>query len=174
MKTLLISGSPRKGNTEFILSKIYDSLKGEKDLVLLRNRNIQHCKGCLACDETKKCAINDDMAGILDKMILADTIVIGTPSYYYNVSGLLKDFIDRTTPLYETGKLDNKKVFTVISCGEEEKGNEAVGKTLKDFSDLHNMKYQSSYYFHGIEPNAVQNNPEVIKKIDEIIVEIEK
>lgn len=38
-KILFISGSPRKGNTEFVLNKIYKAVKGKKELILLRNKN---------------------------------------------------------------------------------------------------------------------------------------
>ncbi|MEI7424847.1 MAG: flavodoxin family protein [Candidatus Staskawiczbacteria bacterium] len=172
MKTLLISGSPRKGNTEFILNKIYDSLNGEKELVLLKNKNIQHCRGCFACKETKRCVMNDDMAEILDKMVWADTIVIGTPSYYYNVSGLLKDFMDRTIPLYETGKFTNKKIVVTVTYGEEDEGNKMVGNMIKAFADINEMNFISAHYFKGLDPDDVKNID--VDLMSKIIKEIEK
>lgn len=175
MKTLLISGSPRNGNTEFILNKIYDSLRGEKELILLKNKNIQHCKGCLACDKTKKCVIDDDMTEILNKMIWADTIIVGTPSYYYNVSGLLKDFIDRTNPLYETNKLKGKKALAIICCGGKDKKDKAIGGMIKNYTDCYGIKFINSYCFSGLlKPNSARNDSKTIKKIGAIVKKIEK
>ena len=51
--------------------------------------------------------------------IEADLIVIGTPNYFDNVPGLMKDFIDRTVPFYETDKLKGKKLITIVTGGEK-------------------------------------------------------
>jgi len=48
---------------------------------------------------TNPCAIKDDMADLLLKLENADGIIIGTPVYYCNVSGLLKNFMDRCNTL---------------------------------------------------------------------------
>jgi len=175
MKTLLISGSPRQGNTEFILKTIYNSLAGEKELVLLRNKNIQHCRGCLACGKTKKCIIKDDMAEMLDKLIWADTIIIGTPNYYDNVSGLLKDFIDRTNPFYETGKLKNKKVFAIVIGGSKiEYSEQLASRLIKDYIDAHNMKLIDSFCFKALNANELSEDTKILEDIDKIVKKIEK
>ncbi|MCX6789437.1 MAG: flavodoxin family protein [Candidatus Gribaldobacteria bacterium] len=118
-KFLLVSGSPRSGNTELILKKIFEALPKEKELILLRQKNINHCKGCLSCDKLKKCVQRDDMQAIYPKMQAADVLIIGSPNYFDNVSGLMKDFIDRTNPFYKTDKLKNKKAFFVVVGGGE-------------------------------------------------------
>ena len=50
-KILLISGSQRKGNTDFALSTILNKIEGEKELIFLRDKNIKHCLGCLSCHD---------------------------------------------------------------------------------------------------------------------------
>lgn len=173
MKTLLISGSPRKGNTEFILNKVYKALKSKKELVLLRNNNIKHCVGCLHCDEHKKCAIQDDMQEIYDKMLEADVIIIGTPNYFDNVPGLMKDFIDRTNPFYETDKLKGKKLITIVIGGGKIKNSKKVGEqALKYFSDGHQMETIGSYYFQALHLKDIKNNPKTKVAVDKIINKI--
>ena len=169
-KFLLISGSPRKGNTEFILNRIFDSLEGEKELILLREKNIRHCLGCLSCGKTKKCVIADDMQDIYGKIENADVIVIGTPNYYDNVSGLFKDFIDRTNPFYETGKLKGKKMIAIVVGGGEIKHTDFVTtQILKTFAESHEMTLTSSHCFQALTPTEVETNPDSLTQIDEII-----
>lgn len=172
-KFLLISGSPRKGNTEFVLNKIFDSIEGEKELILLREKNIKHCMGCLSCDKTKKCVIDDDMAEILKKLENADVVVIGTPNYYDNVSGLMKDFIDRTNPFYETGKLKGKKMFAIVVGGGDVKNSEFVGnQILKNFAQAHEMDFVGSHCFQALKLGELETNPELQAQIDKIIKSI--
>ncbi|MFA6285592.1 MAG: flavodoxin family protein [Parcubacteria group bacterium] len=169
MKTLIISGSPRKGNTEFVLNKIYKSIQGEKELILLRNKNIKHCAGCLYCDEHKKCAIQDDMQDLYSKMQEADIIVLGTPNYFDNVPGLMKDFIDRTNPFYETDKLKGKKLITIVTGGGKIKNSKRVGEqALKYFSDAHQMRLVGSYCFQALHFNDAEKNPKTKIAIDKI------
>ncbi|MBI5765956.1 flavodoxin family protein [Candidatus Falkowbacteria bacterium] len=61
MKYLLIAGSPRQGNTNYILEKIFSEIDGEKDILYLREKNINHGLGCLVCDETNKCVQKDEL-----------------------------------------------------------------------------------------------------------------
>jgi len=173
MKTLFISGSPRKGNTEFILNKICKSIKGKKELVLLRNKNIKHCAGCLYCDEHKKCAIQDDMQELYGKVQQADLIVIGTPNYFDNVPGLMKDFIDRTNPFYETDKLKGKKLITIVVGGGAIKNSKRVGEqALKYFYKAHQLKLAGSYYFQALHLGEVENNSKSSGTINKIVKKI--
>lgn len=169
MKTLIISGSPRKGNTEFVLNKVYKSIQGEKELILLRNKNIKHCAGCLYCDEHKKCAIQDDMQNLYSKLQEADVIVLGTPNYFDNVPGLMKDFIDRTNPFYETDKLKGKKLITIVTGGGKIKNSKRVNEqALKYFFDAHQMRLVGSYCFQALHFDDAENNPKTSVAIDKI------
>ena len=78
----------------------------EVEKVNLREKSIQFCKGCLACqrdgvkemflagDCSKACVIKDDAAEIVQKMHDADVICWATPIYYYEMSGQMKVMID--------------------------------------------------------------------------------
>lgn len=171
MKVLLISGSPRNGNTEMILNKIQESLSGiESKLILLREKNIDHCRGCLFCDKTKKCAISDDMDNIRNEMLWADVIIIGTPNYYDNVPGLLKDFIDRTNPFYETGLLKGKKMINIVTGGgnKGDTGKVAEGP-LADFGKAHDLDIVGNFIFEGLNVGEVLNDEDFNQNIEEVI-----
>lgn len=170
MKTLLISGSPRKGNTEYVLSTLFDLIKGEKSLVLLRNKTIKHCKGCGSCDETNECIIKDDMQELYKEIEEADTLVIGSPIYFSTITGLLKDFIDRTNQFYGTTKLNNKKLVA-IGIGEQSKeiNKKIVDDFFKDFTRTFKMKFLGSFVFRANLPNDLKNNSETKKEIDKVL-----
>lgn len=103
MKVLGIVCSPRKGGNTEILVK--EALAGAKDsgadteLLTVAGRNIKPCDGCFACEKTGACHIKDDMQEIYEKMLTADGIILGTPVYYWTVSGQAKILIDRSIAL---------------------------------------------------------------------------
>jgi multimeric flavodoxin WrbA len=172
-KALIISGSPRKGNTEFILNEIFQSFDGEKELILLRNKNIKHCTGCLFCDEHKKCAVQDDMQEIHEKILETDLIVLGTPNYFDNVPGLVKDFIDRTNPFYETDKLKDKRLITIVVGGGKIKNSKRVGEqALRYFYEAHQMKLVGGYYFQALHLKDAEKNPKIKNEIEKIVKKI--
>ena len=132
MKVLAICGSPRKGNTEWMLATLLDRIDGygvETELVRLRKYRIKRCKGCLKCEEGGEnrrgdCRINDDMKELLLKMRQADVLVLGTPVYFDMLSGTLKNFIDRTCPIWPSLK---GKRMAGIAVAEE-----GVGKAVEN------------------------------------------
>ncbi len=103
-KVVLISGSNRNGNTEYILKQITASLE-DSEILFLRKKKIEYCKGCLACHQLHQCMIDDEMEQIIEKLTKADFILFGVPNYFDNVSGLFKNFIDRLHPCYKSENL---------------------------------------------------------------------
>ena len=124
-KVLIISTSLRNNANSEILAK--ETERGAKDagneveFVTLKDKNIQFCKGCLACQKLKKCVISDDANAITEKMKNADVIVWATPVYYYEMSGQMKTLIDRANSLYATGH-KFKEVYLITTSAEDSQG----------------------------------------------------
>jgi multimeric flavodoxin WrbA len=97
-EVLGICGSARKnGNTTKLLKTVLDATGMESELVFLSDLNIGFCMGCLSCVKNKGvCAKKDDFQGMVEKLLAAKAIVLGTPNYYYSISGLMKNMIDRS------------------------------------------------------------------------------
>lgn len=168
-KYLLISGSPRKGNTDFILSKIYENLNGKKELILLRNLNFSHCKGCLTCYSSGTCVIKDDMEQLFNKLLSADVIIIGSPLYYGNVSGLMKQFIDRTIPAYESKSLKSKQLVSIMVGGGKVQVTEKFHKeAIKGFIKYNELNLVDIYNFEAFEANDLKQNRQSKMQISEI------
>lgn len=139
MKILAVNGSPKgkDGNTEQMLQpflKGAGSAGAEVEVSYLKDKKINHCMGCLTCwlKTPGACVHKDDMPELLEKFKQADLIVYATPLYVYTVTGLMKDFMDRSLPLvqpyivkvgdcyghpgrYEDNK--TKKAVLISNCG---------------------------------------------------------
>jgi multimeric flavodoxin WrbA len=103
-KVLIISTSPRhKGNSEVLAEEL---AKGAREAghvvesVGLYDKHIGFCRGCLTCQKTRRCVIDDDAAKITEKMLLSDVIVFATPIYFYEMCGQMKTLLDRSNPLF--------------------------------------------------------------------------
>ena len=102
MKVLALNGSPRRnGNTAMLIDTVLAELqrKGiETERVQLGGKRIHGCMACYKCFEKKDmhCSVGSDMLNeLVDKMVEADGIIIGSPTYFSNVSAEVKALIDR-------------------------------------------------------------------------------
>lgn len=174
-KILFISGSMRKGNTEHVLSKIYESIEsGSKELILLKDKTIKFCKGCLTCYTKPGCTIKDDMEAILPKILESDVLVLGTPNYYENVSGLMKNFMDRCHPFYERQLIRDKKVILIYVGGGGKKGTkERLDMAFFGFIKHLKLNLFGSYSFEALEWNELVKK-DISKEIAKIVERIKE
>ena len=98
-KILGILGSPRKGgNTHIMLESLMTAARAagaQTETILLGDLRIAECNGCHACWKTGRCAKNDDMNPLYAKIAASDTLVFGTPVYWYGPTAIMKAFLDR-------------------------------------------------------------------------------
>ena len=84
-KVLVISSSLRKNsNSEQLAVYFADGAKSagnEVEVISLREKDINFCIGCLACQKTQRCFMHDDADVIREKMLKADVLVFATPIY---------------------------------------------------------------------------------------------
>jgi multimeric flavodoxin WrbA len=104
MKAIAINGSPRKGwNTAKILRAALDgaaSAGAEGELVNLYELNFRGCISCFACMKADgsgmwRCAQKDDLQPVLDRIMQADVLFVGSPIYCGNVTGETRCFLER-------------------------------------------------------------------------------
>lgn len=122
-KVIVISTSLRKGsNSEMLADKFIEGavLAGhEVEKISLIGKEIQFCKGCMACHKLMKCAIKDDVNDIMKKVLEADVVVWATPVYYYEMSGQMKTLIDRMNAMY-TQNYKFRDVYLLTTAAEDE------------------------------------------------------
>ncbi len=102
MRVVAISGSARlNGNTALLMGHVLAELSGEgigTELVQLSGKRIRGCTACFKCFENRdrRCAIAEDAANdCIEKMEAADGILLGSPTYFTDVTSEMKALIDR-------------------------------------------------------------------------------
>ena len=165
-KVLIISTSLRNNsNSEELAKSFFDGAKVNNDveLISLKNKTINFCKGCLACGKLHKCVIKDDTNEIVEKMANADVIVWATPVYYYSMSGLMKTMIDRANPLYS---IDYKfrEVYLLATATEDESYTpEGTIKGVQCWIDcFDDVVFKNTLFVGGVtDPSDIINNPKL-------------
>lgn len=118
MKVLGIVGSTRRnGNTAYLVKQALlaiESKEVETDLVFLGDYNIRGCIGCEGCKETYKCVIMDDMQKLYPLILDSDAIVLGSPTYFYNITSYMKAFIERLY-CFQIFSEDDRSVWSSIN-----------------------------------------------------------
>lgn len=130
MKVIAINGSPRKdGNTAILINHVFAELKNEGfecELIQLAGENIAGCIGCGGCAKAKNnhcTAFNNDSVNVcIDKMIEADGIILGSPTYVANIVPTMKAFMERTGVIskYNEGIFKRKVGVAIVAarrCG---------------------------------------------------------
>lgn len=102
MKVIAFNTSSRRdGNTAILIKEVFKELKKNKietELIQLAGNMISGCVGCAKCFERKdkKCAITSDLVNeCIEKMIRADGIIIGSPTYFADCTATAKALIER-------------------------------------------------------------------------------
>jgi multimeric flavodoxin WrbA len=102
MKVVAFNGSARKdGNTAILIGYVSRELEKEgveTELIQLSGSRIHGCIACMKCFENKdqRCSVKDDIVNdCIEKMLAADGIILGSPTYFANVSTEMKALIDR-------------------------------------------------------------------------------
>lgn len=120
-KVLILSGSPRKGGNSDLLCDEF--LRGaqeagnEAEKIFLRSKKVAPCNACYFCKNGGKCAIQDDMGEILDKMQAADVIVMASPVYFYSIDAQMKAVIDRSVARWTN--IPNKEFYYIMTAAED-------------------------------------------------------
>ena len=103
MYAVAINGSPRKGgNTEILLKNVLRPLElagWQTELVQVGGKNIRGCLACGKCREKQnmQCVVDNDIFNeTMAKMVKADAIILGSPTYFADVSAELKALLDRS------------------------------------------------------------------------------
>ena len=138
-KVLILSGSPRKGGNSDILCDEFmkGALSAGADVEKIRvaEKKIAPCTGCYYCRQSGgKCALNDDMGEILEKILAADVIVLASPVYFYSVCAPLKTVIDRTVARWT--EIKDKDFYFLVTAAEDEEGTaDTTLNCLRGFMD---------------------------------------
>ena len=182
MAIVAVCGSLRKeSNTNKLVKKVAEASGYDYELINLAAMDIKPCTGCGECIMNEgSCIINDGMQPIYNKLMKADALIIGSPTYYMDISGAIKCFIDRSMPIFYRGvgpdyspdlpvlgkrPLAGKPAVTVTTVAGS--GHERTRETLKIFVDDINKMTLVAEVAEAIGMNDVDDMPEVMKRAEE-------
>lgn len=173
MKTLLLNASPKKnGATQEILWTMREVVP-EAELLCLGDYDIQYCLGCKACYTAHACVRRDDMRRLIEQIDEAGQLVIAAPSYWADVPGQFKAFIDRCTPYSDTNpdpqrpRLKPGKVCygVALRTGQRPGECEHIIETIAHWCGHMGLAMADGLYFCGIEGKGdIAPHKEIIRE----------
>jgi multimeric flavodoxin WrbA len=173
MKVVAFNGSARKnGNTAILLDFVLGELRQEgieTEMIQLAGKNIHGCLACRRCFARKdgRCAQkSDDGNKLIDKMIEAEGILLGSPTYVTDVSPEIKALIDRACMVTRAnGSLLRRKVGAAIVAVRRAGATHAFD-TLNHFFLISEMIVPGSSYWNigiGREKGEVRKDAEGVE-----------
>jgi multimeric flavodoxin WrbA len=188
MKIACVLGSPRrKGNSALIANHFLAAAEkrgAECKSFFLNGLRYYGCQACYSCKtKSEKCMVKDDLAEVLDAVREADVLVVATGTYFGEVTGQLKTFFDRTFSFLKPDFHENpqpsrlapgKKLVFIITQGQvDEKLYADIYPRYERFFKLFGFAECHLIRVCGTSPDfEVMERPEVIKRIDETVLEV--
>lgn len=134
---LIISASPRENGNSDLLCDAF--LRGAREAghavekIRLSDKHINFCTGCCSCIwDPGACVQEDDMAGILEKALAADVMVLASPVYFLTFNARMKNFIDRFCPVYTMVK--DLDVYFIASAAGGQRSVDGIVQGFRVFT----------------------------------------
>lgn len=178
MKVLAINGSPRKeSNTHLLLRRVCDRLEKhgiETEIVQIGGKPVRGCLACGKCfkNQDRQCTIKVDIINeCITKAVEADGILLGSPTYFSDVSAEMKAFIDRVGYVaLANGDLLAGKVGAAVAAVRRA-GSQHVINTMSHFFSIQQMPIATSTYWnmvYGAAAGEVEHDVEGMQTLDNL------
>lgn len=167
-KALFIFGGPKKkGNLSKMVAVAMDRAKElgyEVNYVNLYEKHIKPCIGCMQCKKTGICVVKDDVDELRKLLIESDLTIAASPTYFANVSGVMKNLFDRlvgavmddNNSSIPKPKLSSKHEYILMTtCNTPWPFDRIAGqstgciKAMKEVFNISGMKYRGKVIFAG-------------------------
>jgi len=173
MYVVALNGSPRpNGNTAQSLKIVLEQLEKEgirTEMIQLGGKQIFGCKACMQCRDRKepRCLGRDDeLNPILEKVFQADGLLIGSPTYFSNMTPEVKAFIDRCGYVARSGNNLLKRKVGAAVVAARRAGSNFVFSSINLFFGITEMITVGSSYWNmtlAQAPGDVQKDEEGIE-----------
>ncbi len=172
MKVVAINGSPRKnGNTSILINMVLEELTKEgieAETIQLGGEKVRGCTACMQCvkGKNKRCVIEEDIINeCIAKMSEADGIILGSPTYFVNVTTEMKALIDRAGFVARAnGDMFQRKAGAAV-VAVRRAGSVHVFDALNHFFLIGQMIVPGSRYWNmgiGLDKGDVEKDEEGI------------
>ena len=180
-KLLIINGSPRKNGTDAAIADLIAERVREHDYetetVNICDMSIGGCRACMACKRTGKCAQDDDMIQMYEKIRSSDMLILASPIYFGAETGQMKCFIDRfyaMVRMQDGQRFVNfgnvSKASVLLTCGAPDGGMTYGGILARLTKTIKSMGVQdlSGTIIAGLQPENVSDDDNVKDYLDSI------
>lgn len=178
MKVVAINGSARKdGNTAILIRRVFSVLEKEgieTELIQLAGQQIHGCTACGTCRkvQNKQCKIvNDNLNLYIEKMTVADGIILGSPTYFSMVSSEMKALIDRSGFVARANDdLFKRKVGAAV-VAVRRAGGIPTFDAINHFFLISQMIVPGSSYWNvgiGLNKGDVEKDEEGLKTMEDL------
>jgi multimeric flavodoxin WrbA len=175
MKAIAINGSPRKGgNTETLLRKVLEPLAAagwDTEFVQLGGKEIRGCRACYQCFQKKnsRCGQKPDaFDACFEQMLTADAIILGSPTYFTDVSAEMKALLDRAGLVaVANGGLFRRKIGAAVVAVRRGGGTHAFD-TMNHMFLMSGAIVPGSIYWNlgfGLDKGDVQKDEEGLRNM---------
>jgi multimeric flavodoxin WrbA len=172
MKVIAFNGSARKdGNTSILIGYVLKELQKKSihtEIIHLAERNLHGCKACYRCfhNQDQRCAVNnDDLNQYIEKILEADGIILGSPTYFTDVSTEIKALIDRVGLVSKANSDMLKRKVGAAVVAVRRAGSLHVFGTINHFFLINQMIIPGSNYWNmaiGLDKGDVEKDEEGI------------
>ena len=156
-KVLALVGSGHRGGATYTAArKFVDNLESfgdvQGEVVALSDYDIGICRGCKACFSygEERCPLKDDRDVLIRKMDDADAVVFASPNYSWQVSGLMKVFLDRIGFVFHRPRFHGKAATSIVVQGIMFGGR--IRKYLEFVAGGLGFKVVKGSVIHTLEP----------------------
>ncbi len=136
MKVTAFIGSGRKQHTYRVAEVFLQNLQAlgnvEYEIVRLSDYKLETCRGCRVCLDkgSEYCSFKDDRDVLIKKIMESDGVVFATPNYAFQVSSIMKIFIDRMAFMLHRPRFFGKTCTSIVAQGI------GMGDKITDYIDL--------------------------------------
>lgn len=155
MKVLMINGSPKaNGNTATALKemeKIFLQEGIEVEIVQVGHLPVRGCIACEACEKTGKCAFDDIVNVLAEKLEASDGLVLGSPVYYASANGTLMSVLHR---LFYSSRFSKQMKVGASVVAARRGGLSATYDELNKFFGISGMPIAGGQYWNSVHGSA--------------------
>jgi multimeric flavodoxin WrbA len=171
-KVTAFVGSAQKKNTYQAVVRFLNNLQAlgdvEYEIVNLNRYNLGICRGCRLCFEKGEefCPLKDDRDVLMDKIMASDGVVFATPNYSFQLSGLMKIFLDRFGFIFHRPRYFGKAYTSIVT--QSIGGGEEIVKYLNFFGTHLGFNIVKGIYVTALDPRTEKDQQKIDRAIDEL------
>ncbi|AKN31313.1 NADPH-dependent FMN reductase [Clostridium carboxidivorans P7] len=177
-KITVFIGSPGKQATYKAVQEFVTNLKSQMELdfeyVFLSDYNLGSCKGCKLCFNKGEeyCPLKDDRDLLLEKINNSDGIIFATPNYAFNVTAIMKNFLDRLSFVLHRPRFFNKAFMAIVVQGIH--GGTAIVKYLENIGENFGFQVAKGCCLTSLEPRTALEQKKITQELSKASVRFRK